>query len=50
LETAVELAERAGLDPAVVGGLSKSKMFDVGTVVYATSAPAREIKQKLKLG
>jgi 8-hydroxy-5-deazaflavin:NADPH oxidoreductase len=50
LEAAVELAERAGLDPVVVGGLSRSKMFDVGTVVYATSAPAREIKQKLKLG
>ncbi len=50
LEAAVELVERAGLDPVVVGGLSKSKMFDVGTAVYATSASAREIKQKLKLG
>ncbi len=50
LEAAVELAERAGFDPVVVGSLSKSKMFDVGTAVYATSASAREIKQKLKLG
>ena len=49
LEAAIELVERAGLDPVVVGGLSKSKMFDVGTAVYATSASAREIKQKLKL-
>jgi hypothetical protein len=35
------------LDPVVVGGLSKSKLFDVGTAVYATSAPAGEIRQKL---
>ncbi len=47
LEAAVELTERAGLDPVVVGGLSKSKLFDVGTAVYATSAPAGEIRQKL---
>jgi predicted dinucleotide-binding enzyme len=50
LEAAVELAGRAGFDPVVVGGLSRSKLFDVGTDVYATSAPAREIKQELKLG
>lgn len=50
VETAVELAGRAGFDPVVVGGLSKSKLFDVGTSVYATSAPASEIKKKLKLG
>jgi predicted dinucleotide-binding enzyme len=50
LQAAVEIAEHAGFDPVVVGGLSKSKMFDVGTAVYATSASAREIKQKLKLG
>lgn len=49
LKAAIELVENAGLDPVVVGGLSKSKMFDVGTAVYATSAPAREIKQKLNL-
>lgn len=49
LDAAVELAERAGFDPVVVGGLSKSKMFDVGTAVYAKSASAREIKEKLKL-
>lgn len=49
LQAAVELAEKAGLEPVVVGGLSKSKLFDVGTTVYATSASAREIKQKLRL-
>jgi hypothetical protein len=49
LKAASELVDRAGLDPVVVGGLSTSKLFDVGTVVYATSASAREIRKKLKL-
>jgi predicted dinucleotide-binding enzyme len=49
LEAAVELAKDAGFDPVVVGGLSKSRMFDVGTAVYATSASAKEIRQKLGL-
>jgi 8-hydroxy-5-deazaflavin:NADPH oxidoreductase len=49
LKAAIELAEHAGLDPVVIGGLSESKLFDVGTAVYATSAPAREIKQKIKI-
>jgi predicted dinucleotide-binding enzyme len=49
VKAAVELVERAGLDPVVVGGLSTSKLFDVGTAVYATSAPAREIREKLNL-
>lgn len=49
LEAAVELAGKVGLDPVVVGGLTKSKLFDVGTPVYATSASAREIKQKLRI-
>jgi predicted dinucleotide-binding enzyme len=49
LEVAAELVERAGLDPVVTGGLSTSKMFDVGTAVYATSAPAEEIRKKLHL-
>ncbi len=44
-----ELVEHAGLDPVVVGGLSTSKLFDVGTDVYATSASARVIRQKLNL-
>ncbi len=44
-----ELVERVGLDPVVVGGLSASKLFDVGTAVYATSASAREIREKLNL-
>lgn len=49
LKAAVELVEHAGLDPVVVGGLSTSKLFDVGTAVYATSAPAGEIREKLNL-
>lgn len=47
IEVAVELARKAGLDPVVVGGLKQSRLFDVGTPVYATSASAREIKQQL---
>ncbi|HTP05727.1 MAG TPA: NAD(P)-binding domain-containing protein [Nitrospirota bacterium] len=49
LKAADELVERAGLDPVVVGGLRTSKLFDVGTAVYATSASAREIREKLSL-
>jgi predicted dinucleotide-binding enzyme len=49
LKAAVELAEKAGLDPVVVGGLSASKLFDVGALVYATSASAQEIREKLNL-
>jgi predicted dinucleotide-binding enzyme len=49
LEAATELVERAGLDPVVVGSLNKSKMFDVGSPVYATSVPASEIREKLHL-
>lgn len=49
LDAAIELVEHAGLDPVVVGGLSTSKLFDVGTAVYATSAPAREIRYTLNV-
>ena len=49
LKAAVELVERAGLDPVVVGSLSTSKLFDVGAAVYATSAPASEIRDELNL-
>lgn len=49
LEAASELVEHAGLDPVVVGGLSTSTLFDAGTAVYATSAPAKEIREKLNL-
>lgn len=49
LQAAVELAERAGLAPVIVGNLSASKRFDVGTAVYATSASARTIREKLNL-
>jgi predicted dinucleotide-binding enzyme len=49
LETTLELVERAGLDPVVVGGLSTAKQFDVGAAVYATSASAKEIREKLRL-
>lgn len=49
LKVAIELVRHAGLDPVVVGGLSKSKMFDVGTPVYATSDSASGIRRKLDL-
>jgi hypothetical protein len=49
LNVASELVEDAGLDPVVVGGLSTSKFFDVGTDVYATSASAREIRDNLNV-
>jgi len=49
LKAASELVGRVGLDPVVIGGLSTSKLFDVGTSVYATSATAREIREKLNL-
>jgi predicted dinucleotide-binding enzyme len=49
LEAASELVEHAGLDPVVVGGLRTSKLFDVGTDVYATSASAEVIREKLHL-
>ena len=49
LKAASELVEQAGLAPVVVGGLSTSKMFDVGATVYATSASASEIRKKLNL-
>ena len=49
LEAAAQLAERIGLDPVVVGGLAASKQFDVGTAVYATSAPAGEIRKQLNV-
>jgi 8-hydroxy-5-deazaflavin:NADPH oxidoreductase len=49
VKAVVELVERAGLDPVVVGGSGASKSFDVGSPVYATSASAREIRAKLKI-
>ncbi|MDA8163700.1 MAG: NADPH-dependent F420 reductase [Desulfobacteraceae bacterium] len=49
LAAAMELAENVGLEPVVVGGLSTSKQFDVGSAVYTTSAPARELREKLHL-
>lgn len=49
LNAAVELVEQAGLEPVVVGSLSTSKLFDVGTPVYATSAAAKEIREQLNL-
>jgi 8-hydroxy-5-deazaflavin:NADPH oxidoreductase len=49
LSVASRLVKDAGLDPVVVGGLNASKSFDVGTAVYATSAPAEKIRELLKL-
>ncbi len=48
VDAAVELAQSAGLDPVVTGGLGTSRSFDVGSEVYATSASAAEIRRKLK--
>jgi 8-hydroxy-5-deazaflavin:NADPH oxidoreductase len=49
LKAAADLVWHAGLDPVVVGGLSTSKLFDVGTTVYATSASARTIRETLNV-
>ncbi len=49
LKIVSELVEKAGLDPVVVGSLSTSKLFDVGSAVYATSAPASKIRERLNL-
>ncbi len=49
LNTVEELVKQAGLDPVVVGGLSTSKLFDVGAVVYATSASADELREQLNV-
>jgi hypothetical protein len=49
LSVTTEIVKAAGLDPVVVGGLSTSKLFDVGTTVYATSATARKIREVLNL-
>jgi len=49
VKEAKELVKHAGLDPVVVGGLDASKSFDVGTAVYATSATAKEIRERLHL-
>jgi predicted dinucleotide-binding enzyme len=46
LQVTAVLVEHAGLDPVIVGGLTASKLFDVGTEVYATSASAKEIREK----
>ncbi len=49
VRAAIELVERAGLEPVYVGDLGSSRLFDVGTPVYATSASAREIRERLRL-
>ncbi len=49
LQATALLVEQAGLDPVIVGGLTASRLFDVGTAVYATSASAKEIREKLNI-
>lgn len=39
----------AGLEPVVVGGLSRSKDFDVGTSVYTHLLTADELRKELGL-
>jgi len=49
LDVARQLVERIGLDPVITGGLETARSVDVGTAVYATSAPAAEIRKTLGL-
>ncbi len=49
LNVALELVEQAGLEPVLVGGLRTSKLFDVGSAVYATSASAKKIREILNV-
>jgi len=47
LAVAKRLVEEAGFEPVVVGGLSKSKSFDVGSPVFGKGLPASELRKAL---
>jgi 8-hydroxy-5-deazaflavin:NADPH oxidoreductase len=47
--TVSQLAEDAGLEPVVVGGLARAREFDRDTPVYVKGMSAREIREILKL-
>lgn len=47
--TTVQLAEDAGFDPVIVGGLDRAKDFDRGTPVYVKGLTARQLREALKL-
>jgi predicted dinucleotide-binding enzyme len=46
---ATRLVRDAGFEPVVVGGLSKARLFDVGTPVYTQVLTARELTERLGL-
>jgi 8-hydroxy-5-deazaflavin:NADPH oxidoreductase len=47
--TVVGLAQDAGFDPVVVGGLARARDFDAGTPVYVKNLTARQLREALKL-
>jgi len=49
LRVAEQLVRDAGFDPVVVGGLSRAREFDVGTMPYTRVLTAAQLRQALKL-
>jgi 8-hydroxy-5-deazaflavin:NADPH oxidoreductase len=49
LEIAAGLVRDAGFDPVIVGGLERSKEFDVGALVYNTGMSGPEVRSALGL-
>lgn len=49
LEAAERLVRAAGFEPVVVGGLSRARLFDVGTPVYVKLLTASELRKALGL-
>ncbi len=49
LQLAATLVKDAGFEPVIVGGLARSKDFDVGTPVYNTGMSGPELRKALGL-
>ncbi len=49
LQLAATLVKDAGFEPVIVGGLARSKEFDVGTPVYNTGMSGPELRRALGL-
>jgi predicted dinucleotide-binding enzyme len=49
LEIAAALVRDAGFDPVIVGGLDRSKEFDVGALVYDTGMSGPDVRHALGL-
>jgi 8-hydroxy-5-deazaflavin:NADPH oxidoreductase len=49
LEIAAALVRDAGFDPVIVGGLERSKEFDVGALVYDTGMSGPDVRHALGL-